>query len=343
MFVPHVLIVSNHWQAKIQCRSAGIFVDRQIESLRQAGIRVSTFDIGLSHSPVHLFRKWLELRRHVRQIGPDLVHAHYGTIVGAIAAMVRCPLVISFCGNDLLSGAAVSRLRMIAGFILSNLAALRAQRIICKSAELQQALWWRRNRATVIPSGVDMACFSPGSRDEARKKLGWDLDRPIILFNSGTDPWRKGLDIAEAAMKVVQSRLGDAQLIVISNIEPNRMPLYYHGADVLLCASLREGSPNVVKEALACNLPIVSTPVGDVAERLAGVVPSAIVNRTPIEIGEALVTILLDGRRSNGRVHVAHLSLDRIAERILEVYHSALGRIPGDSAHSERLATLDRF
>src|SRR4029079_13851520 len=90
------------------------------------------------------------------------------------------------------------------------------------------------------------------------------------------------------------------------------MPLYYRAADALLCASLSEGSPNVVKEALACNLPVVSTPVGDVPERLKGVYPSAVVARDAHSIGEALVQILLERRRSNGREHVASLDLDSI-------------------------------
>jgi teichuronic acid biosynthesis glycosyltransferase TuaC len=102
------------------------------------------------------------------------------------------------------------------------------------------------------------------------------------------------------------------------------MPLYYRAADVLLCTSKVEGSPNVVKEALACNLPVVSVPVGDVTERLAGVYPSAIVPRAPKHISEALTKILSERKRSNGREQVRHLSLEHVAQKILQVYRSAL-------------------
>jgi len=102
------------------------------------------------------------------------------------------------------------------------------------------------------------------------------------------------------------------------------MPSYYRAADVLLCASKQEGSPNVVKEALASNLPVVSVPVGDVSERLEGVVPSAIVPRDPIAIAGALEIILMIGKRSNGRNHVANLALDNIAQRVLAGYRQAL-------------------
>lgn len=324
MLLPHVLFISNHWEEKKIRPSAGVFVDRQITSLKQAGLRVSTFDVGASHSPVHILKKCLELRRLVRQLRPDLVHAQYGTIVSAVGALAGPPLVISFCGSDLLTGASVPKLRMYTGFLLSNLSALRARKVICKSRELREALWWRRSRAVVIPNGIDLTHFSPDPQEAARRRLGWDLSPPVVLLNIRNDPQSKGLHIAHAAMKVVRSRLQDAELCVISKVEPELMPLYYRAADALLSASLREGSPNVVKEALACNLPVVSTPVGDVPERLEGVHPSAVVSREGKAIGEALVEILLKRERSNGREHVASLSLENIAQRVLDVYRTAL-------------------
>lgn len=319
---PHVLVVSNHMEAKKRYFCAGVFVDRQIASLRKTGIRITTFDIGINYSPVHIFKKWLELRRLIRRINPDLVHGRYGTIVGFITAFANRPAVISYCGGDLLAGAPVSFVRLYLGFLLSNLAALRAKRLICMSEELRQALWWRRNRAVVIPNGVDLQLFSPGPQDEARKELGWAPKNPIVIFNEGNDPNRKGLDVARAAIKIARSHIPDVELQVISNVEPIRMPIYYRAADVLLCASTMEGSPNVVKEALACNLPVVSTPVGDVPERLSGVHPSEVVQREPVAIGAALVKILLSRERSNGRECIIPLGLDEVAQRVLAIYGS---------------------
>jgi teichuronic acid biosynthesis glycosyltransferase TuaC len=320
----HVLMVSNYVDAKKVFPSSGVFVDRQVASLRDAGVTITIFDIGNSYSPFHIFRKWLELRRQVRRLNPHLIHGQYGTIVGFLGVFAGRPTVISFCGSDLLPGAAVSILRKHLGFLLSNLAALRAQGLICKSEGLQQALWWRRCRAVIIPNGVDLSLFTPGPHDEARKKLGWDLRLPVVLMNVGNDPKRKGFDVAEAAMKAARSRVPEAELHVISHVEPSLMPLYYQAADVFLCASRYEGSPNMVKEALACNLPVVSSPVGDVPARLVGVHPSAIVPPDPNAMGEALAEILLTRARSNGREHVAHLALDKVAQRVLAVYQSVL-------------------
>jgi len=142
----HVLVVSNHWGLKASRPSVGIFVDRQIASLERAGVRISTFDIGNNYWPSHIMRKWLELRRFVKKLNPDLVHGRYGTAVGFIAAFAGKPAVISFCGGDLLGGPSSSTtLRQYAGVLLSNLAALRAKTMICMSEELRQALWWRKH------------------------------------------------------------------------------------------------------------------------------------------------------------------------------------------------------
>ena len=322
---PHVVVVTNHWGEKASIPWAGIFVERQIASLERGGVRVTTFDIGRSHSLAHVVGKWLELRKLVHRLDPDLVHAQYGTITGFVSTFVSKPTVISFCGNDLLDGASISNGRKYLGFFLSNVAALRARGIVCKSAQLRQALWWCQDRAVVIPNGVDLSLFVPGPQNEARKRLEWNLESPIAIINAGSDPKRKGVDLVQAAMDFVRMRLPNAELRVISKVEPTQMVLHYQAADALVCASLSEGSPNVVKEALACNLPIVSIPVGDVPERLRGVHPSAVVPRDAKSMGEAIAQVLLDRRRSNGREYVENLSLENVAQHVVNVYRTVLG------------------
>lgn len=320
----HVVMVCNYAEAKKYSPAMGIFVDRQIASLRQAGVRISIFDIGTSHSPTHILSKWLELRREVNRIAPDLVHAQYGSVVGMVAASAGKPTIISYCGSDLLRGSSVSWLRKWFSIFLSNVAALPADGLICKSEQLRQALWWKKNLAVVIPNGLDFDLFVPGPQGEAREKLGWNPESLIAIINAGDDAKRKGIELAQASMKIVRSCLPNAELIVLSNVDPARMPLFYQAADVALCCSIAEGSPNMVKEALACNLPVVSTPVGDVPDRLDGVFPSCIVSRDPKELGDAIVNILRTRQRSNGRERVIHLSLERVASQILALYQSVL-------------------
>jgi len=319
----HVLVVSNHSDVKDKLPFSGKYVERQVASLREAGLKVSIFDIGASHSPVRLLRKWRELRKTVRSLNPQLVHARYGTIVASLSVLSGRPAVITFCGSDLNSGASVSALRLFASRLLSNVAALKARRIICVSDGLRKALWWRVDGVTVIPDGIDLEEFSPGPQDQARLELGWNPVQPIVLFNLGGDAKKKGFDLARAAVDVARSRVPAIELKTVQYVVPALMPVHYRAADVLLCTSPNEGSPNVVKEALACNLPVVSVPVGDVEERLAKVHPSVVVPRDPERLGEALVNVLTTRKRSNGREHVGHLALPEVAKRVMAVYTTA--------------------
>lgn len=324
----HILVVSNHWGVTDNRLRAGVFVDLQIEALRAMGHRVSTFDIGQRHSPTHLLRRLRALRAAVKELRPDVVHARYGTQVAMLSVLSGAPSIITFAGSDLLPGASVSLLRTWAGIALSNLAALKADALICVSEELRRALWWRRGSAHVIPDGVDLDLFAPGSQTEARAKLGWDHDRPTVLLNALRDPANKGLPLARAAMDVLGLQMPEAELVLTPGVDQSEMPNYYNAADLLLCASRQEGSPNVVKEALACNLPVVSVPVGDVPERLEGVEPAAIVPRDPEALADAMASILRARGRSNGRSRVLSLSLTTVAQRVVDVYRGCLDHEP---------------
>lgn len=321
-----ILVVSNHWGSTQIAGHKGIFVDRQISSLRNKNITVYAYDIGTSHSLSRFIKNTIQLRKYAQQINAALIHARYGTITAAVSILTGLPTVITFCGSDLLPGASVSLVRTYAGIFLSNLAAIFAKKIICVSEELRQALWWTRSKAVIISDGVDLDLFIPGDQVEARQYLEWDKDHPIVIIDAARDPQNKGLELACQAMVIVNRTIPNAELKIVKNIDPQQMPLCYQAADVLLCASRQEGSPNVVKEALACNLPVVSTPVGDVPERLMGVSESMIVPRDPQAIGNALIEILLMRARSDGRKSVSELDMSKTAEKVISVYRSVLSK-----------------
>jgi glycosyltransferase involved in cell wall biosynthesis len=276
------------------------------------------------------------IRRLARSRQFDLVHCHYG-LSGFAAAFQPLPLVVSFCGDDLYGtpngrGGITSKSRVAKR--LSHFAACRADAIICKSEDMRHRLPRAADiaRALVIPNGVDTTRFSPGDRLEARKQLGVGPAEQLILFPHTPTERRKRLDVAEAAVARLRQRGASPRLLIVQGVPPERMPLYYRAADCLLLTSDWEGSPNVVKEALCCDLPVVSVDVGDVRQWLDEVPGNRVVARDPGAIAAALRDLIHIGSRVDGTPVRAVVGLPRIARRVLDAYRVALARRGGADA-----------
>ncbi|MFC4451639.1 glycosyltransferase family 4 protein [Halorussus aquaticus] len=243
--------------------------------------------------------------------GYDVVHANYGLTAPAALAQVRLPVVLSLWGTDLMGEY---------GW-LSKQCARYCDAVIVMSDEMARELG---EPCHVVPHGIDMDRFAPRPKDESRAEVGWDPDARHVLFpyppSQDVKNHSRARRIVERASERVET---DVELQVVYGVPHAEVATYMNAADALVLTSKREGSPNSVKEALSCNLPVVSTDVGDVADRLDGVSPSA-VSEDDDELVEALADVLADPRRSNGRETVRHLSLDRMAERIEGVYESVV-------------------
>lgn len=302
-----------------------VFARRQISALESLGVNVRNFNFTDRTSLKGLFREWQRLRREIRLFQPDIVHAHYGTITALLCALAfPRRLVITYRGSDLNGSPGTGFLRRYAGIALSQLAALRAHAIICVSTRLRRKLWWQREKASILPSGVDMKTFRPMATHEARAMLGWENEGRVVLFNAGTEPELKGLPLARRSIEAASSLAGRIRLFVVNGeVEPSQMPLYINAANCVLLCSVNEGSPNIVKEALACDVPVVAVNVGDVENLLAGVAPSEVVaHRNPEDIGKAIARVLKDGSRNDGRTRIASISNEKVAETTCEIYMS---------------------
>jgi len=177
----------------------------------------------------------------------------------------------------------------------------------------------------IIPVGVDLSVFRPIPRQAARSALGLTDDRSYVLFVGDPSLVVKRFWLAAEAMELVRAEHPEAELIVANGRTPNEMPLWLSAADVLLLTSISEGSPVVVKEALACELPVVSVPVGDVAARIAGADECVVVDAAPQALASAVEGVLTRGERStNGREVVSATSSTAVAQRILGVYEHVL-------------------
>ncbi len=312
--------------------SSMIFVRRQIQALRDSGVDTWVFYLSSRTSLPLLVQEWRRVRKEIAEFQPDLVHSQFGTVTALFATFATTsPIVVTYRGSDLNWVSTTHWLRRLSAHLFSQWAVLRAKRIICVSPQLVEKLWWRKDTAVVIPSGIDTKVFYPRDQDQARSELGWDPQEKAVLFNASGSPKIKRLDLAEAAVDVAQDLTGAIRFEVLDGgTDPALVPLLMNAADCLLLTSDSEGSPNVVKEAIACNLPVVTVAVGDVRERLNGVVPSMIVDRDPGCIGRALAAILDRRERSNGAQYSQDFSMDETTARHLALYDDLLQR-PVDS------------
>ncbi len=303
--------------------SSMIFARRQAAALRARDVAVHEFFLRSRTSMVEIAREWRRFDRERRAFAPDVVHAHYGTVTAMFCALASGdrPVMITYRGSDLNPTPEEFSWRPMLAHLFSQLAALRAQQIVCVSRQLRERLWWRRSRSVVLASGVDAAAFRPASRTLARQALGWSQHAPTVLFHGGKGARVKRIDLAEAAIAVARRSIPDlAWKVVDGSVSPDAMPTWMNAADCLLVTSDFEGSPTVVQEALASNLPIVSVAVGDVPERLAGVKRTLIAPRDAEALGAALREMLASAARSDGRARIGELCSDQIAARLEAMY-----------------------
>jgi glycosyltransferase involved in cell wall biosynthesis len=321
-----VLVVTNMYPSA-ERPDWGAFVRSQVESLGALGIENQVYEIEGWKSSWRYARALRELPDVARRGNADLVHAHYG-LSGAAAARVRLPLVVSFCGDDLLGrpdawGRITSKSAWL--ILLSRWAAARADAVIVKSKEMARHLP-EVNDVEVIPNGVDLARFAPVPMAEARARLGWPAEGEVLLFAGKPDEPRKNVALAREVERRLRERGHDLRLVVFHGQPQGDLVLAMNAADVLLLPSFHEGSPNVVKEAMAVNLPVVAAPAGDCEERLAGVSPGGVAAREPDAFSAAVERVLASRSRSNGRERVMPLELSAVAKRVLAVYERAMAK-----------------
>jgi glycosyltransferase involved in cell wall biosynthesis len=305
---------------------------RQIESLKPLGIEPVIHDMrGLPKL------KYLQAIPKIRKLARnvDLVHAHFG-YCGWLAYLaqwpgsLKKPLVMSFMGDDLL-GSPYNEAGDLEWFskqmARTNIKlSKKVTSVITKSREMADLL---PVDVTVIPNGVDVKIFQPLEREIACEKLGIESTGIRVLFPGNPDNPRKRFGLAQKAVEVAQSKLGqEISLIPLWNVSPDDVPFIMNSCDAMLMTSLIEGSPNVVKEAMACDLPTIGVPVGDVHEMLLGVKGCYRTSDQAEEIGSRLKDLLDSDRVTNGRDVVFERGLDlaSVAQRVCDVYESALAK-----------------
>ena len=293
----------------------GVVVKKQADSLAQQNIKVSYYLIRGSGFIGYL-KNVSPLAKHINDNNFEIIHAHYSlsAIVASFAILLsrRKPIVVSLMGSDAqLKGAYRILVKLFHRFLWFK--------IIVKGEEMKQNL--NISNAVAIPNGVDIEKINSIEKGFNESKIG---NKNSILFAADPSRESKNWQLASAASEIL-----GIDIKVVYNVPHERIIQEILTSQVVLLTSKWEGSPNIIKEAMACNCSVVATDVGDIRWLFGNEPGHYITNFDPKDVAEKIILALQfakDRGRTNGRQRIIELGLDSetVAKRIIEVYKSAL-------------------
>jgi glycosyltransferase involved in cell wall biosynthesis len=195
---------------------------------------------------------------------------------------------------------------------------------------MKRAAGGPQDKIHVIPNGVNFAQFRPLARVQARAALRWDPDRYYVLFSNNPQIPVKNFALAQAAIEHLRELGMNAELVVANGLPHDTVVQYMNASNALLLSSVAEGSPNVVKEAMACNVPVVSTNVGDVADVIGKTEGCSVCSHDAEALAEGLEKALRHSKRTTGREDIQHLDSAVVAQQVINVYKKAIGKYVED-------------
>lgn len=323
------------------------YISQQVDSIRNLGVSIEYFPIHkngwagyLKHLP--------GLRKKIIEVKPDLVHAHYG-FSGLLAVMQRkVPVITTFHGSDINNY--ISRFLSMIAVRGSFMSFFVSEKLAAKAKAYKVF--------AIIPCGIDLKVFYPVPKEEARQKIGMDSDQKVVLFSSSSGNAVKNYPLAFTAIKLLnpsanrlrceveahhhaksQSRsvvqLSSSQitnssptvhLMELIGYSQKEVNLLLNACDIALLTSKTEGSPNFIKEAMACNRPIVSTDVGDVRKLVEGIPGCFIAKSNPEDVADKIIKALQFENSISARQRILEMGLDQktITGKIIKLYERVL-------------------
>ena len=280
------------------------------------------------------------LKAKIRELKPDVVHAHYG--LSAITAELQglVPVVTTFHNGETHNWHVN---------LLSSLMSLRAKHVIYVAQHIRDQVYFKARNYSIIPCGVSLEdCFLM-DKAEARKQLGWEPNKKYILFGGAFDNERKNYAPLKQAVDIINNNHSSVNPLIPSpvtciemrGLSRSECVLRMNACDVFALPTKNEGSPQALKEAMACNCPIVATDVADIMH-LLGDLPGHYV--LPNKKGNAawwvgdehsideMVQLLNDALtfegRTEGRKRIVELGYtnELVAKKIIKIYEDIIGK-----------------
>ncbi|OGO31579.1 MAG: hypothetical protein A2Z29_02815 [Chloroflexi bacterium RBG_16_56_11] len=307
-----VLVVTNMYPSP-EKPAFGTFVKEQVESLRREGADVDVFFFDGTQNKMNYVKAYFRFWAQISHRRYDIIHAHY-VLSGMVArAQFLLPVVLTHHGLEVFTTWQRFPSRFLTPLV---------DRAILVSEEQKRKLKCRN--VEIIPCGVDLAFFKPEPRDEARRRFNLPLDKKLVLWVGNHRRPEKRFDIVEAAVAIAREKDPAIELTLVSGLPHEVVPGYMNAGDVLLLVSDAEGSPMAIKEAMACNLPVVSVPVGDVPEVIGDTEGCYLCSQDPSDVADKLLLALAHPGRTQGREKVRSLDEAVIARRIISLYRDVL-------------------
>lgn len=287
-------------------------VKNQADSLKRSGVFIDFFAIQ-GKGFLGYLGQIPKIRRQISTGNYALVHAHYSYSAFSATLASNIPIIVSLMGSDLKSNKVFLKIINFFGNRFWS-------RTIIKSDVMKQDLTIKK--IDILPNGVDFDRFSPMDKLSSLKSLNWDDSKKHVLFAANPKADVKNFNLAEQAIAELQNE--HLELHFLQFVPNWEMPKYFNASDVVLLTSKREGSPNVIKEAMACNIPIVSTNVGDVRNVIGKTEGCYVTSFDPKDVADKIREALDFGRRTSGREAIKHLDSRIVAKKLIDLYEQVL-------------------
>jgi teichuronic acid biosynthesis glycosyltransferase TuaC len=326
----------------------GVFVQEQVRGLGMLGLDVRVLFVDRrQEGPLAYYRMQNRIRSAVASFDPHVLHVMYGGVMAdrVLRDPHARPVAVTFHGSDLLGENLSGWTRKIIaryGVHCSRRAARSADGVIVVARHLVRVLNGTvpQDKVRIIPCGIDLERFKPMDSLRCKQTLGWRSDSFHVLFaSSNGDPVKRPW-LAKAAVARMSHAKRAPELHYLTGIPNPDVPLWLNASDVLLLTSQHEGSPTVVKEALACGLPVVSVDVGDVAERIEGIAGCHLARAEPEELASRLHLVRQRAQRLECPAQLDELSILTVGQRLKQCYEEISG-MTVDS--SETLQSTNRY
>ena len=313
----------------------GSFVRDEADALRKAGVDADVYFVNGRANKLNYLGMPAGFFARMQRKRYDVIHVHH-SFCGLVATMQRrVPVVWTFHEGEI-SGDTADALReqpikhLAYSKRMKRHVARKVDAVVVVAEHLRIPLG--RPDALWMPSGINWDRFAPMDSADARRRLGLAEGRRYVLFPAAPARVEKRYELARRGVEILKETwpdTRDVELIALDNVPHERVPLFMNASDVVLMTSAFEASPVTIREALACNVPVISTDVGDARVVMQDIAGCRIVDADPVKIAEALRGALAAPRRVQSRERMRAYSLDTVAQALIALYGRVIERHQG--------------